>query len=64
MAKFRYEWCLFDFKDGLPDVISKPFKTKAAAEEARGKYPPKMRGGIGVGIREAPANKAKRRRSG
>ncbi len=25
MAKFRYEWFLFDYKDGVPDVMSKPF---------------------------------------
>ena len=50
MAKFRYEWFLFDYKDGVPDVVSKPFKTKADAERAREKYPVKERGGIGVGI--------------
>jgi hypothetical protein len=43
MVKFRYEWFLFDYKDGVPDVMSKPFKTKAAAEKAREKYPPKVR---------------------
>jgi len=36
MAKFRYEWFLFDNEKGYPDRISKPFKTKAAAEKARG----------------------------
>jgi hypothetical protein len=46
MAKFRYEWFLFDYKDGVPDVMSKPFKTKAAAKKAHGKYLPKVRGGI------------------
>jgi hypothetical protein len=59
MAKFRYEWFLFGYKDGVPDVISKPFKTKAAAEKARGKYPPKVRGGIGVGISQIPVTRAK-----
>jgi len=39
MAKFRYEWFLFDYKKGFPDRISKPFKTKADAEKAREKYP-------------------------
>ncbi len=43
MAKFRYEWFLFDYKDGVPDVVSKPFKTKADAEKAREKYPVKER---------------------
>ena len=61
MAKFRYEWFLFGYRDGVPDVISKPFKTKAAAEKARGKYPPKVRGGIGVGIRQIPFTGAKGR---
>jgi len=61
MVKFRYEWFLFDYKDGVPDVISKRFKTKAAAEKARGKYPPKVRGGIGVGINQIPVTGAKRK---
>ena len=39
MAKFRYEWFLLDYKKGFPDIISKPFKTKAAAERARPKIP-------------------------
>jgi hypothetical protein len=54
MAKFRYEWFLFDYKKGYPDRISKPFKTKAAAEKARGKYLPKVQGGIGVGVSRIP----------
>jgi hypothetical protein len=62
MAKVRYEWFLFGYKDGVPDVISKPFKTKAAAEKARGKYPSKVRGGIGVGIRQIPVTRAKPKR--
>jgi len=48
MAKFRYEWFLFDYEKGYSDRISKPFKTKAAAEKARGKYPPKVRGGMQI----------------
>jgi hypothetical protein len=59
VAKFRYEWFLFGYKDGVPDVISKPFKTKAAAEKAREKYPPNVRGGIGVGVRQIPVTGAK-----
>jgi hypothetical protein len=62
MAKFRYEWFLFGYKDGVPDLISKPFRTRAAAEKAREKYPPKVRGGIGVGIRQIPVTGIKRRR--
>jgi hypothetical protein len=49
MVKFRYEWFLFDYKDGVPDVMSTPFKTKAAAEKTREKYHTKIRGDIGVG---------------
>jgi hypothetical protein len=61
MAKCRYEWFLFSYKDRVPDVISKPFKTKAEAEKARGKYPPKVRGGIGIGISQIPVTRAKRK---
>jgi hypothetical protein len=61
MANFRYEWFLFNYKDGVPDVMSKPFKAKADAEKAREKYPAKERGGIGVGIRQIPVTKPKRR---
>lgn len=39
----------------------KPFKTKAAAEKTRGKYPPKVRGGIGIGISQIPITTAKRK---
>ena len=28
MVKFRYEWFLFDYKDGAPDVRSKHSKRK------------------------------------
>jgi hypothetical protein len=52
---------LFGYKDGVPDVISKPFRTKAAAEKARGKYPSKVQGGIGVGISQIPIAGAKRK---
>ena len=61
MAKFRYEWFLFDYKKGYPDRISKPFKTKADAEKAREKYPVKERGRIGVGIRQIPVTRPKRK---
>jgi hypothetical protein len=62
MAKFRYEWFLFDYKKGFPDRISRMFKTKAGAEKARGKYPAKERGGIGVGICQIPVTRPKRKR--
>jgi len=54
MIGFTYEWFLFAYKDGVPDVMSKAFKIKADAEEARQKYPPKKQGGIGVGNRRIP----------
>jgi hypothetical protein len=61
MVKFRYEWFLFDYKKGFPDRLSKPFKTKAAAEKAREKYPPKERGGIGVANCQIPVTRPKRK---
>ena len=61
MAKLRYEWFLFDYKNGFPDMISKPFKTKVAAEKAREKYPAKERGGIAVGVMQIPVGKPRRK---
>ena len=61
MANFRYEWFLFNYKHGVPDVMSKPFKAKADAEKAREQYPVKEQGGIGVGVRRIPVIKPKRR---
>jgi hypothetical protein len=61
MAKLRYEWFLFSYQDGVLDVISKAFKTKAAAEKARRKYPPKVLRGIGVGISHIPNTRVKRK---
>jgi hypothetical protein len=61
MANFRCEWFLFNYKDGVPDVMSKPFKAKADAEKAREKYPVKERGGIAVGVRRIPVIEPKRR---
>jgi hypothetical protein len=61
MANFRYEWFLFNYKDGVPDVMSKAFKAKADAEKAREKYPVKERGGIGVGVRRIPISTPKRK---
>ena len=61
MVKFRYEWFLFDYKKGFPDRLSRPFKSKAAAEKAREKYPAKQRGGIGVAICQIPVTRPKRK---
>jgi hypothetical protein len=61
MPKFRYEWFLFDYKDRVPDIMSKPFKTKAAAEKAREKYPANERRRIGVGIMQIPVGRPRRK---
>jgi hypothetical protein len=42
--------------------MSKPFKTKAAAEKARERYPAKKRGGIGGGIRKIPVTTSRKRK--
>jgi hypothetical protein len=57
MPKCRYEWFLFDYKDRVPDIMSKPFKTKTAAKKAREKYPAKERRRIAVGIMQIPVGK-------
>jgi hypothetical protein len=45
------EQCLLFKYAGLEFTpLSKPFKTRAQAEKARGKYPERLRRGIGVGV--------------
>jgi len=44
------QWLLFKYVDGQFTPLSKPFKTKAQAEEARLKLPERERGTIGVGV--------------
>jgi hypothetical protein len=50
MPKIIEQWLLFKYVDGQVTPQSKPFKTKAAAEKARMKYPERERGAIGVGV--------------
>jgi hypothetical protein len=48
--KIIEQWLLFKYIGGEFTPLSKPFKTKAAAEKARLKLPERERGTIGVGV--------------
>ena len=48
--KITEQWLLYKHVGGQFTPLSKPFKTKAAAEKARLKYPERERGAIGVGV--------------
>jgi hypothetical protein len=48
--KTKDRWMLFEYVDGLPSPLSKPFKTKKLAEKAREKFPEHERKRIGVGL--------------
>ena len=50
MMKIIEQWLLFKYVEGQFTPLSKPFKTKAAAEKARLKLPERERGAIGVGV--------------
>jgi hypothetical protein len=50
MPKIIEQWLLYKYVGREFTPLSKPFKTKAAAEEARLKYPERERGAIGVGV--------------
>jgi hypothetical protein len=50
MPKTIEKWLLYEHVEGEFTPLSKPFKTKAAAEKARLKYPEKERRRIGVGV--------------
>ena len=50
MPKITEQWLLFKYIEGEFTPLSKPFKTKAAAEKARQKYPERERGEIGMGV--------------
>jgi len=47
--KATERWVLFENKHGKLVLLSKPFKTKKAAEKAREKYPDGERNKVGVG---------------
>ena len=42
-------WFLFEYKNGEFVILSKPFKTKEAAEKERLKLPERERKKIGIG---------------
>jgi hypothetical protein len=44
------QWLLFKYVDGQFTPLSKPFRTKAAAEKAREKYPERERRSVAVGV--------------
>jgi hypothetical protein len=48
--KIIEQWLLFKYINGEFTPLSKPFKTKAAAEQARLKLPERERRGIAVGV--------------
>jgi hypothetical protein len=48
--KLIEQWLLFKYIEGQFTPLSKSFKTKAAAEKAREKYPEQERRTIGVGV--------------
>jgi hypothetical protein len=50
MAKLAEKWLLFKYINGEFTPLSKPFKTKVAANKARAKYPERERREIGVGV--------------
>jgi hypothetical protein len=50
MSKTVERWMLFQYVRGELTPLSKPFQTKKQAEKARGKYPERLRKGIGVGV--------------
>jgi len=50
MPKIIEQWLLFKYVNGEFTPLSKPFKTKAAAEKARLKLPEQERRGVAVGV--------------
>ncbi|HXJ11721.1 MAG TPA: hypothetical protein VNH19_05550 [Candidatus Limnocylindrales bacterium] len=50
MPKIIEQWLLFNYVEGQFTPLSKPFKTKSAAEKAREKYPERERRGVAVGV--------------
>jgi hypothetical protein len=50
LMKIIEQWLLFKYVEGQFTPLSKPFKTKAAAEKARLKLPERERREVAVGV--------------
>jgi hypothetical protein len=50
LMKIVEQWLLSKYIDGQFTPLSKPFKSKAKAEEARLKLPERERRGVAVGV--------------
>jgi hypothetical protein len=50
MSKTTERWLLFEYVGRELTPLSKPFKTKKQAEEAREKYAERLRKRIGLGV--------------
>ena len=50
MTKIIERWVLFRYVDGEFTPLAKPFKSKAAAEKAREKFPGPERRMTGIGV--------------
>jgi hypothetical protein len=50
MPKIIEQWLLFKYVEGECTPLSKPFKTKAAAEKARLKLPEREQRSVAVGV--------------
>jgi hypothetical protein len=55
MPKIIERWLLFKYIESEFTPLSKPFKTKDQAEEARSKLPERERRGVAVGVIRASA---------
>jgi hypothetical protein len=54
VSKTIEQWLLFKYIGGEFTPLSKPFKTRAQAEQARLKYPERERKSIGLGVVRLP----------
>jgi hypothetical protein len=54
VPKIIEQWLLFRYIDGEFTPLSKPFRTRKQAEEARAKYPERDRKTIGLGVIRLP----------
>jgi len=50
LMKIIEQWLLYEYVGGQFTPLSKPFKTKAAAEKARLKLPEREQRAVGVGV--------------